>query len=292
MNHKSALVKSMTAFARVEGEQSFGGFSWELRSVNHRYLEPSFRLPEKFRAIEPRLRERLRKHISRGKIECALQFRPADNRQALTLDQGAIEELLEAVKSVQAIQPCEPLSAAQILQWPGVIAAQELELESVSDFLLEQFDLAVGKLLEARAAEGQRLQQLIEDRLAQIGEVVEVLRTRVPEILIEHQAKIESRLADMSLTVEPDRLAAEIVLLAQKTDIAEELDRLEAHVEEVSATMAKSGPCGRRLDFLMQELNREANTLGSKSVALDTSQGAVNLKVLIEQMREQVQNIE
>ncbi len=292
MNTTSVSVKSMTAFARIEGEQSFGGFSWELRSVNHRYLEPSFRLPDKFRAIETQLRERLRKHASRGKIECTLQFRRIEQRQVLNLDKAAIEELLAAVKVVQAIEPCEPLSAAQILQWPGVIAAQEFEVEAVSEVLLEQFDLAVARLLEARAAEGQRLQQMIEDRLEQISQVVVTLRQRVPEILREHQSRIEARLADMSVTIEADRLAAEIVLLAQKTDIAEELDRLEAHVAEVRSTMAKPGPCGRRLDFLMQELNREANTLGSKSVALDTSQGSVNLKVLIEQMREQVQNIE
>lgn len=288
-----AKINSMTAFARVEGDNALGSFAWELRSVNHRYLETQFKLPEKLKSLEPLLRERLRKTVARGKIECSLYFKASDNEQSLVINQGRVSALLDAAEKIadQALG-ATPLTRNEILQWPGVLQPSEIDLSLLTELLLQSFDQALVKLVEARGAEGARMAALIYERLDLIDQLSDQLKQVMPGVLNDYQQRIETRLEQLKVEVDHDRLAQEIVMLAQKVDIAEELDRLNAHTAEVRITLAKPEPCGRRLDFLMQELNREANTLGSKSIATDNSQGAVNLKVLIEQMREQVQNIE
>lgn len=286
-------INSMTAFARVQGETHFGSYAWELRSVNHRYLETQFKLPDKLKLLEPELRERIRTAMARGKIECSLYFKANDSEQTLLINQGKITALLAAAQQLsENVADLSPLSSFEILQWPGVLQSTELNVEAVAEQLLESFDQAIIKLAEARQVEGGRMAAVILDRLDQVDAITAQVKANMPKILSEHQLRIEARLAQLNVEIDRDRLTQEIVLLAQKVDVAEELDRLIAHTSEVRETMAKAEPCGRRLDFLMQELNREANTLGSKSIATDSSLGAVNLKVLIEQMREQVQNIE
>ena len=289
-------VNSMTAFARVQGDNELGSYVWELRSVNHRYFEAQFKLPDKLKVLEPILREKMRGAIARGKIECSLYFKANESEQSFIVNEEKITALLSAAKQLEILDEKKsnivPLTSYEILQWPGVLQSVELNIEAVTDSLLESFNDALLKLAEARASEGKRMADVICERLDQVDDLTHQVKLNMPKILAEHQQRLEERLAQLKVDVDQDRLAQEVVMLAQKVDVAEELDRLLAHTAEVRDTLAKNEPCGRRLDFLMQELNREANTLGSKSIATDSSQGAINLKVLIEQMREQVQNIE
>ena len=289
-------VNSMTAFARVQGDNELGSYVWELRSVNHRYFEAQFKLPDKLKVLEPILREKMRGAIARGKIECSLYFKANESEQSFIVNEEKITALLSAAKQLEILDEKKsnivPLTSYEILQWPGVLQSVELNIEAVTDSLLESFNDALLKLAEARASEGKRMADVICERLDQVDDLTHQVKLNMPKILAEHQQRLEERLAQLKADVDQDRLAQEVVMLAQKVDVAEELDRLLAHTAEVRDTLAKNEPCGRRLDFLMQELNREANTLGSKSIATDSSQGAINLKVLIEQMREQVKNIE
>lgn len=286
-------TNSMTAFARVQGSHELGDFVWELRSVNHRYAEAQFKLPEKFKSIEPLLREKIRLAIARGKIECNLHFKPNEAEQGFIINQAKVDALQLAAQGLRVQDDrLEPLTSHQILQWPGVLQANEINLALITEELLLSFSQALEKLAEARHSEGQRMAVTIISRLDQIDELVSEVKQALPNILAEHQQRLEEKLAGLAIEIDQDRVAQEVVMLAQKVDIAEEIDRLIAHTDEVRMTLAKAEPCGRRLDFLMQELNREANTLGSKSIATQSTQGAVNLKVLIEQIREQVQNIE
>lgn len=289
----NASTASMTAFAREQGEGEHGAFAWELRSVNHRYLEIQFKLPESFRALEPALREKLRARLARGKVDVHLNFRAGERDVAFDVNRARVSALCEAARQIAEIAGTDARpGTAELLKWPGVLQQPELDLDQVAQQLLCGFDHALDMHIEARQLEGAKLADMLEQRLEQILKHVAAVRARMPEVLGEHRARIEQRLAELKVEVEAERLAQEIVLLAQKVDVAEELDRLEAHVTEVRRALGGSEPCGRRLDFLMQELNREANTLASKSIAVDVSQAAVELKVLIEQMREQVQNIE
>ena len=294
MTKKSNLTaNSMTAFARVQGDNSLGTYAWELRSVNHRYLETQFKLPDKLKVLEPALRERMRNSLARGKVECNLYFKANESEQGFIVNEEKVTALLAAAQQLnEKKSDIAPLSTYELLQWPGVLQSVELNIDAVAESLLESFDDALLKLAEARNGEGQRMTDVICEKLDQVDSLTNQVKLNMPQILAEHQKRLEERLAQLSVDVDHDRLAQEIVMLAQKVDVAEELDRLVAHTAEVRDTLAKDEPCGRRLDFLMQELNREANTLGSKSIATDSSQGAINLKVLIEQMREQVQNIE
>lgn len=291
--HPQFPISSMTAFARVQHDAEWGTYAWEVRSVNHRYLEANFKLPERLRSLEPALRSRLRESLARGKVESALHFKLADHEQTLAINHQRVEEILGASRSLAARHAvAENLSARDLLQWSGVLQANEQDVAAFSDELLEGFQRALLALQTARETEGQRMAAVLIDKLSTIEALVDNLRGRMPEILAEQQSRLEARIQEFDVDIDRDRLAQEMVLIGQKADVAEELDRLVAHVQEVRATLASKEPCGRRLDFLMQELNREANTLGSKSIALDSSQGAVSLKVLIEQMREQIQNIE
>ena len=286
-------VRSMTAFGRAEVNYATGTAVWEMRSVNHRYLEPHFRLPEAARSLEPKLREVLRKTLNRGKVEMNLTLKPNSGEVAgLQVNQELVEALLRAANKVSPATDSLSLNPLEILKWPGVIAEPETNADEQAQAILEGFKAALQQVVENREREGAELAGFIEARLAAIAEQVSQVRALLPQILENQREKLRSRLSELLEEIDKDRIEQEIALLAQKADVDEELDRLEAHITETRRVLKGGGAIGRRLDFLMQEFNREANTLSSKSVVTDTTQAAVELKVLIEQMREQVQNIE
>ncbi len=287
------MVHSMTAFARSERAGAYGTLSWELRSVNHRYLEPHLRLPDAFRDLEGPVREALRQGLSRGKVECTLRFTEAGSGQSLQVDRERAAQLITAAEEVAALirQPAS-INPLEVLGWPGVLVGDATDPQALNAAALELFGEALAQLREGRAREGAELARLLEERLDAIRAEVATLREQVPQMLGLQRQKILDRFAELKLEADSQRLEQELVMLAQKSDVAEELDRLNTHVGEVRRVLRSGGAAGRRLDFLMQELNREANTLGSKAYDPRSTQAAVNLKVLIEQMREQVQNIE
>lgn len=287
------MTRSMTAFTRQETRQTFGTLSWEIRSVNQRYLEPHLRLPDTLRDLEGPLRDKLRQSLNRGKVECTLRFVPADDEGTLQVDTARVEELLGAMAQVQALLPsAKAPTATDILGWPGVLKTLQPDMDAIKAAALELFDIALNDLITGREREGQALEQLIDQRLESISAVVAEVRQQMPQILAAQKAQLKQKIEEVGVAADPQRLEQEIVLLAQRADVDEEMDRLDTHVTEVRRVLKREGPIGRRLDFLMQELNREANTLSSKSIVASTTQSAVELKVLIEQMREQIQNIE
>ncbi|BFM13751.1 YicC family protein [Simiduia litorea] len=288
------MPRSMTGFGRIEASFDWGNLSWEVRSVNHRYLEPHFRLPETQRQCEPALRDLLRKVLNRGKVEATLQLQVGrGDATELCLDGQRIDQIVNAVQQLgRSNANLAPINPLELLRWPGVMVEDSLDHEALAAAVLQGFSNALTQLSANRAREGAELGQFIEQRLVAIAAQVADVRKLMPTILQAQKEKLVARVAELQVQLEPDRIEQEIALLAQKADVEEELDRLTAHISEVRLTLKKSEPIGRRLDFLMQELNREANTLSSKSVVSETTQAAVELKVLIEQMREQVQNIE
>ncbi|WP_409524510.1 YicC/YloC family endoribonuclease [Nitrincola sp. MINF-07-Sa-05] len=287
------MTRSMTAFARQEQQYEGGTLIWEIRSVNHRYLEYQLRLPESLRHIETALRDRLRKQLSRGKVECTLKLSTEQKQQSLEVDSVLAAEVIRAAEKISALLP-QPgtLDIMEVLRWPGVMKETQPDTEQLSETALVLFDKTLQDLIAGREREGSELQQMIRQRLDMISQIVSEVRQLMPEILKNQAQVLRNRLAELKSDLDPARLEQELVLLAQKADVAEELDRLETHVQEVGRVMKDKASVGRRLDFLMQELNREANTLSSKSIVVATTQRAVELKVLIEQMREQIQNIE
>lgn len=289
------MPRSMTGFARQESKLPWGTAVWELRSVNHRYLEPNFRLPEEFREIEPALRDALRKNLQRGKIDVTLNIQweqTGDGELGLNADKVA--QITKAARDINALlgDAAAPINSLDILRWPGVIQKQEWDRDTLQKAVLDLFGETIKGLIEHRSREGAELEKIILQRLNGVSEQVKHVRALMPQILAAQREKLTTKLAALQVELDPERLEQEIVLLAQKADVDEELDRLDTHVREVKHSLKKEDSLGRRLDFLMQELNREANTLSSKSVVSETTQAAVELKVLIEQMREQVQNIE
>lgn len=287
------MVHSMTAFTRQEHSASWGSLQLELRSVNQRYLEPHFRLPESLRDLEPAFREALRARLARGKVEVSLRFEPAGDDAGLAVNGARLAELAQALAEVrQAVEATTPPDALALLDYPGVLENRGPDPETVKAAALTLFDQALADLVAGRAREGDKLAALIRERLAGIEAQVAEVRTLMPQILERQRVQLLERLEGVRAELDPQRLEAELALLAQKADVDEELDRLATHVAEVERQLRQKGPIGRRLDFLMQELNREANTLSSKSVVASTTRCAVELKVLIEQMREQIQNIE
>ncbi|WP_299182215.1 YicC/YloC family endoribonuclease [uncultured Neptuniibacter sp.] len=287
------MTRSMTAFARQEAEHEWGSLSWEIRSVNHRYLEPHLRLPENLKELEGFLREKLRKTLSRGKVECTLRFNPEAKVQQLVVNESYAQEVIQAAETLQGMlkehQPVEPL---ELLRWPGVLQDVKLDMDLVKNSAKTLFEKALEDLLEGRSREGVELANLINQRLDAISEIVAEVREKMPQILQNQRDNLNQRLEEFKAELDEARIEQEIALIAQKADVDEEMDRLDTHVQEVRRVLKQKGPIGRRLDFLMQELNREANTLSSKSIVASTTQCAVELKVLIEQMREQIQNIE
>ncbi len=288
------MLHSMTGFARESAETPIGTLTWEIRAVNHRYLDVQFKLPEDLRPKEQVFRQQASSTLGRGKVECALYFRRAcDESSELNIDTGLVElighrisDLTAKLPNVAAVNPIE------ILRWPGVVQQAELDVEPLfleATALLEKALAAIGAM---RASEGARLFDMLESRCTEISAIAASVRSRMPEVLSAARAKQQERIAALDVDADPARLEVELALLATKLDVDEELDRLESHLVEIRETLAADKPVGRRLDFLMQELNREANTLGSKSADTETTKAAVDLKVLIEQMREQIQNVE
>ena len=288
------MLLSMTAFARKQTNCGRGVLVWEIRSVNHRYLEPGFRFPDALRGLEPVIRDALRKHISRGKVDCQLRLECDDKaHNALQIDEDAVVRLNDASGQILFLTGGGPaLTVMEILKWPGVLRESAAVPEDLEVRAVALFNETLDDLIHARQREGQELLGFISKRIDAVREIVNTVRVRMPEILARQQQVLRDRLADLKIELDPTRLEQEIVVYAQKCDIDEELDRLEAHLNEVERVLRLDEPSGRRLDFLMQELNREANTLSSKSIVAETTLNAVDLKVLIEQMREQIQNIE
>ena len=287
------MIHSMTAFARHEIKGEWGNAVWEIRSVNQRFLETYFRLPEQFRSIEPVLRERFRKQLNRGKVECNLRFNANPGEKSnLSMNTMLAENLLKHANWINEQTLNSQINPLEIMRWPGVMEAEESDMNAIQAEILAGFDQALEDFIDARADEGANMKALIEQRLDGIIEQAEIVKGHMPEIIQWQRKRITDKFADANIELESSRVEQELVLLAQKMDVDEEIDRLFSHVKETRSILKKGGAQGRRLDFMMQEFNREANTLGSKSINADITNSAVELKVLIEQMREQIQNIE
>jgi uncharacterized protein (TIGR00255 family) len=291
---ENSMIYSMTAYARKEVKGDWGSAVWEIRSVNQRYLETYFRMPEQFRALEPVLRERFRKRLARGKVECNLRFEANPAAKAeLSINEALANQVIKAAEQVMHMTgELSRINPFQVMQWPGVMETPEQNMDEVNKELLAAFDEAIGEFIEARGREGDNMKALIEQRLEAITSEVVKVRARMPEILEWQRERLFSKFEDAKVELDPSRVEQELILLAQKSDVAEELDRLDSHVKETTNILKKGGAVGRRLDFMMQEFNRESNTLASKSISTDITASGVELKVLIEQMREQIQNIE
>jgi uncharacterized protein (TIGR00255 family) len=288
------MIVSMTGFARREAAGPWGTLVCELRSVNHRFLECGFRLPDELRVTEPELRQVATRELKRGKVDCTVSFRAAQGaEQALEIDPQALERVLARVRELSAALPeRHTVNLMDVLRWPGVVREDSAGGDELQVATREVFTEAVADLVAARTREGVRLRELIEQRCSSLEVLVAQVRTRLPEVQIRVRERLNERLADLKAQVDQERLEQELALLLQRLDVDEELDRLTGHIAEIRRVTAAGEPAGRRLDFLMQELNREANTLSSKSQDLETTRAAVEMKVTIEQMREQVQNIE
>ncbi|TNF79772.1 MAG: YicC family protein [Gammaproteobacteria bacterium] len=288
------MVNSMTAFAR--SQTSSGGFvlTWEIRSVNHRFLEMQFRLPEALRSVEYPLRDTLRKHLKRGKLDCSLRMERQASESTIELNRPLLLQVLAMVEQVRRDAPeIGSPNPMDLLRWPGVIGDDAgFDDDALATTVTDLFEEALTELMAYRQREGGQLAETISNRLDEIDSVVADVKGRTISIGHQIQARLNSRLEDLKVQVDAERLEQEVALLAQRADVAEELDRLGIHVEEARSILRKPGPHGRRLDFLTQELNREANTLGAKATMVENSQRSVDLKVIIEQIREQVQNIE
>lgn len=286
------MIHSMTGYARHQLKGDWGSATWEIRSVNQRYLETYWRMPEQFRSLEPVLRDKIRKALQRGKVECNLRFEADQaNRGELQLNKTLAEQLIQNAEWVQQ-QAGGQINPVDILRWPGVMETPEQDADAISKELLAGWQEALTAFIESRASEGANTAVMITTRLDKITEQVAFVREQMPAVMQWQRERLKTRLADVIDELDPQRIEQEMIMVAQKIDVAEELDRLDSHVSETQKILKKGGACGRRLDFMMQEFNREANTLASKSINAEITQAAVELKVLIEQMREQIQNIE
>ena len=288
------MMLSMTAFSRQQLERGWGSLTWEIRSVNHRYLETSIRLPDALSGMESSIREIVRGRLQRGKVECRLRFRATNSSAA---DLQINKELAKKVSQVNSeiqnlIGSTLELNSIDVLRWPGVIIDQQFDTEALRSEAIQLFENTLKELIASREREGEAVKGMLFQRIASIRQIVASVRERMPYILERQRQFLSDKLEELKAELDPIRLEQEIALLAQKADVDEELDRLDSHLNEVERVIEIIGQKGRRLDFLMQELNREANTLSSKSIVVETTLGAVELKVLIEQMREQIQNVE
>ncbi|MSR15586.1 MAG: YicC family protein [Gammaproteobacteria bacterium] len=288
------MARSMTAFARVEATGNFGRAVWELRSVNHRYIEIGLRLPEELRAIEGEVRARIAARLNRGKVDCSLRLESAVADEApIQINTGVAKQLVGAVQAIADLLPnAAAINPLEVLRWPGVLTSREIDFDALSVAMVAQLEQALDQLVASREREGAKLQEVVLQRCHAMADITTKLRAMVPEIIGAIRQRHAQRIQELTGTLDPARIETECALLVQKLDVAEELDRLQTHLAEVERVMRQREPIGRRLDFLMQELNREANTLGSKSAHVDTSGASIELKVLIEQIREQIQNIE
>ena len=287
------MIYSMTAFAHLEIKKEWGNAVWEIRSVNQRFLETYFRLPEAFRHLEMGLRERLRNSLTRGKVECSLRVELAQaSNNKITLNNDYAEQVIASLKTLQGIAGEGEINLVDVLRYPGVVDAQSQDLDQIAQDLLAGFEQILTDFIAMRGREGANLQAIIQQRLDSIAEIAQSVQNQMPEVLQWQKDRLQQRFDELNLQLDPQRLEQEMVLTAQRVDVAEELDRLQLHVKETSSILKKGGAVGRKLDFMMQELNRESNTLASKSINADITNSAVELKVLIEQMREQIQNLE
>ena len=289
------MTTSMTAFGRTDEFNDVGHIIWEIRTVNHRYLEISARLPDELRMLEAGVRERISDKIKRGKVDCVLKFtqEPESTTEGLSLNEELIHAIIRSAEKIRSIlKNTDNINPMDVLRWPYVINRDTPDPEKIGGPLLDQLDRTLDIVTDTRKREGEKLNTFVLDRCNQMTEIISGLKTRLPDIMTGMREKLLERANELGIQLDVDRLEQEILLLTQKYDITEEVDRLEAHLEEVEDVLNKKGPKGRRLDFLMQELNRECNTLGSKSAHFDLNHASVNLKVLVEQMREQIQNIE
>ena len=287
------MIYSMTAFAHLEIKKEWGNAVWEIRSVNQRFLETYFRLPEVFRHLEMGLRERLRNSLTRGKVECSLRVELAQaSNNKIALNNDYAEQVIASLKTLQSIAGEGEINLVDVLRYPGVVDAQSQDLDQITQDLLAGFEQILADFIAMRGREGENLQAIIQQRLDSIAEIAQRVQQQMPEVLQWQKDRLQQRFEELNLQLDPHRLEQEMVLTAQRVDVAEELDRLQLHVKETSSILKKGGAVGRKLDFMMQELNRESNTLASKSINADITNSAVELKVLIEQMREQIQNLE
>ena len=288
------MLQSMTAFATTIVQENNLNLCWEIRTVNQRFLDISIRLPTTLRSLETKIRQHINHHVKRGKIECTLTVQKLPQaQQAIQLDFELINQIIDATQKIASLQPSiSPANVFDVISWPGVQQQQEISTETVKPSILETLETTLLQLTAMRQREGEQLSQLLKNKCSMVTHQTAVARQRIPDVVQETRQRIIERITALRLEPDNDRLEQELVYLTQKMDITEELDRLDTHITEVQKTLQQSEPVGRRLDFLMQELNREANTIGSKSTDIIVSQVSVELKVLIEQMREQVQNIE
>ena len=287
------MIYSMTAFARLEVKKDWGDAVWEIRSVNQRYLENFFRLPEQFRGLENTLREKLRQSLTRGKIECSLRIETKKQTNAeLNLNKELANQVIQSLQWIKAQTGEGEINLTDVLRYPGGVEAQEQDLDAISQDLLTAFDDLLTDFIAMRGREGEKLNDIIQQRLDAIAVEADKVRSQMPAVLQWQRERLLQRFEDAQVNLDPQRVEQEMILLAQRVDVAEELDRLQMHVKETTNILKKGGAVGRKLDFMMQELNRESNTLASKSINADITASAVELKVLIEQMREQIQNLE
>lgn len=287
------MICSMTAYAGREIKDQWGNAVWELRSVNHRFLDISVRLPEHFRNLEPIIRERLRMRLARGKIECNLRFSTdANNQNLLRINESLVSQLVQVANWVKLQSNEGEINPLDILRWPGVMLANEQDLDTISVELLKVLDATIDDFVNAREREGAALKSMLELRLKSVRDEVAKVRTQMPEVVKWQRERLISQLEKADIQPENYHLEQELIMMAQRIDVAEELDRLEAHVQETYHILNKNEAVGRRLDFMMQEFNRESNTLASKSINAEVTAASIELKVLIEQMREQIQNVE
>lgn len=287
-------MRSMTAFSRYQAHSRHIVFVWEIRSVNHRYLEISWRLPEAFRLLETALREQLGKYVYRGKIECTLKIQSVEEAsQSWILDKKRAAAIMKSAKTLeQEYGILNDISVSSVLSFPEILTVESIDQQDIFPDIKVAFNEAVQQLLSLRQKEGMIIRQMLIARIEQLKTILKMVRDEVGEINQQLRAKLYKRLEEFKVTIDSQRMEQEIVLMLNRMDVTEEIDRLEAHIQQVSDVIELQGSVGRKLDFLMQELNREANTLGSKSDNVSLTRNAVELKVLIEQMREQIQNIE
>ncbi len=288
------MVMSMTAFARHKSSGDWGSAVWEIRSVNHRYLDLFYRLPEGFRDIEMSLREIAQNNLSRGKVECQLQFSVGVNTlPKQSINATAMAQFLHAKKAVEAhLDSLTPPTISEVIKWPGVLSVEDVDLSEAQEAVIQGYKDALLSLKSHRQREGQALRNFLLEQVARLQEQLPLVKKVIPEIIKEERRKWLERLKPLALEHDSGRLEQEMLMYCQKIDINEEVERLETHIQEIEQVLHGAGAIGRRLDFLMQELNREANTIASKSAATKTTHAAVDIKVLVEQMREQIQNIE
>ena len=288
------MTRGMTAFARGDRNTGWGTLGWEVRSVNHRSLEPGLRMPEEIRAIEAGLRERLATRLGRGKVECNLRFQAGgEGKTSLNINTELAKQVVDASREIDhLLDNSAAVNSMDVLRWPGGLDSGSADWAALREQALQLFDEALDELVSTREREGARLREMILERLQGMRRHVAAVREQLPAIITAQRQKIIERLAELDVNLDEGRLEQEAALLVNKMDVDEEMDRLATHIDEVERNLDADKPVGRRLDFLMQEMNRETNTLGSKSIAIATTRASVDLKVLIEQMREQIQNIE